>query len=83
MTMHTVRAKAMVIAGKNVGVNWIYRFRKRHPEVKPASAKKRPSNRVRALNPTTVRDFYNKLIAELIENKIPVQNIFNADEEGI
>jgi hypothetical protein len=41
------------------------------------------SARARQLNLAVVKDFYDKLIAELIENRIPPENIFNADEKGI
>jgi Tc5 transposase DNA-binding domain/helix-turn-helix, Psq domain len=79
----TIRAKAIGIAGVDLGQNWIYRFMRRHPDLKSVYAKKIDAARARQLNPAVVNDFYQKLVAELVENGIPAENIFNADEKGI
>jgi hypothetical protein len=79
----TIRAKARALSGQNVGENWVYRFMRRHPDLKPVWAKKLDAARARGLNPAVVADFFKTLIAELITHGIPAQNIFNADEKGV
>jgi hypothetical protein len=74
---------ATVLARKEVGKNWIYRFQKRHRDIKSAWAQTMESAWAQQLNPAVVQDFYNKLITELVDGHIPVQNIFNANEKGI
>jgi hypothetical protein len=83
MNAHMIRAKAMILAGRSVGVNWIYRFQARNPGVKPVLAKQVAASRAKQINRTIVQDFYDQLFAELEKHGIPPQNIWNADEKGV
>jgi hypothetical protein len=83
LTRHNIRFKAMVLSGRNVGINWIYRFLRRHPELKSVMASAMASNRARQVNWTVVQDFYNILFEELGTLCIPPANIWNADEKGL
>lgn len=83
MTSHTIRAKAIVLAGQNIAPGWIYRFRKRHGILKSVWSSTIDGARARQVNPTVVQEFYDILIKELIGKNIPPENIFNMDEKGI
>jgi hypothetical protein len=83
LNTHALHAKAAVLAGQDVGQNWVNRFKVRHPILKTEWSSKVDYKRAKALNPAIVRDFYQKLIAELQGSCIPQCNIFNADEKGV
>lgn len=82
-TREIVREKAELISGKKVGVNWIYAFLKRHPDLSRRWTVGLESCRARALNRATVATFFD-LLAELIQKySIKPNNIYNMDEKGI
>jgi hypothetical protein len=83
MNTHTVRAKAVALAGGGIGKNWVYRFKNRHPELKTVWSSTIDAARAKQVNPTVVQDFYDLLLGELVGNHIPPENIFNMDEKGI
>jgi hypothetical protein len=59
MKTHAAQAKAMALAGKNVGKSWLYRFKKRHPELKTVWASTIDSARAKQINLAVVQDFYH------------------------
>jgi hypothetical protein len=83
MTTHAVRAKAMALTGKDVGKSWLYRFKKRHPELKSSWSSTIDGARAKQINETVVQDFYDILIGEIAGSHIPPENIFNMDEKGV
>jgi Tc5 transposase DNA-binding domain/helix-turn-helix, Psq domain len=83
MTSHAIRAKAMALAGRDLGKNWLHRFKHRHPEMKSVWSTTIDAARAKQVNMAVVQDFYDLLLGELVEGNIPPQNIFNMDEKGI
>jgi hypothetical protein len=83
MTTHAARAKAMALAGRDVRKVWLYRFKRRHPELKTVWSSTIDGARARQINETVVQDFYDKLIGEIAGSHIPPENIFNMDEKGV
>jgi Tc5 transposase DNA-binding domain/helix-turn-helix, Psq domain len=83
MTSGAVRAKAMALAGKDVGIGWTYPFRKRHPELKSVWSSTLDAARAKQVNATVVHHFYDLLMEELVGKHIPEENIYNMDEKGI
>jgi len=73
----------MALAGGNVGINWIYRFRSRHPTLKSVWSTTIDAARAKQVNVMVVQEFYDLLMEEMIEKHIPCKNIFNMDEKGI
>lgn len=83
MTSHAIRAKAMALAGRDLGKNWLNRFKNQHPEMKSVWSTTIDATWAKQVNTTVVQDFYDLLLGELVEGNIPPQNIFNMDEKGI
>lgn len=69
------------LAGGKVGKNWIYRFLKRHPELKLGKPSGLDPKRAQAFNETTVRIYYKQLEKAMYPGLKP-SNLYNMDEKG-
>lgn len=77
-----VAAHAKAISGVEIGMCWVQRFRKSHPELRAQWATGMEQCRAQALNPATTSDLYVKA-NELIEKyEIEAKNLYNMDEKG-
>lgn len=82
-TPELVREKASLIAGRELGEKWVYRFCARHPEIKRRWTVALESSRARALNRTNVAEFFELLHKTVEQYNIQPENIYNMDEKGM
>lgn len=66
-----------------VGKDWIYRFLRRHPEVKTKIGQKLDHQRAQASTIDTIQAFFTQLQTLVSQYDIKPQNIWNMDETGI
>jgi hypothetical protein len=76
-----IREVASKICGEKVGVNWVYGFTKRHPELRMRWAKAGESKRASGLNRVNVESFY-ECLAKAREG-VDADCIWNCDEKGL
>ena len=69
------------LAGGKVGKNWVYRFLKRHPELKLGKPSGLDPKRAQAFNETVVRIHFEELKKALYPGIKP-SNLYNMDEKG-
>lgn len=82
-TREIVREKAEAVCGRPIAMNWVYRFVKRHPDIKTHWTVGLESCRAKALNRPTVNSFF-ELLAEIIKKyEIKPVNLYNMDEKGV
>ena len=79
----TVRPKCIKLVGRLPGQTWIWRFLKRHPEIKVQKPSGLDPKCAWAFNYATVNDYFEKLTKVIKDNDIPWENIYNMDEKGI
>ena len=78
-----VRKKASIIAKRGLSIAWVYRFLKRHPDLKSRWTTSLGACQAGALNKTTVSSFFD-ILKDVIERyKIEPKHIYNMDEKGI
>jgi hypothetical protein len=78
-----MRPKCIELCGRLPGRTWIWRFLKRHPEIKLRKPSGLDPKRAQAFNYPTVKDHFEKLTKVMKENNIPWENVYNMDEKGI
>jgi len=83
MTYTSVALCAGAISGKQIGASWPKRFRKRHPDLKMKKTVGLEKARAKALNETTVKEFFDMIVDVIKEYNILPENIYNMDEKGI
>ena len=83
MTATTIIDCVAEIAGRELGVSWVRRFKACHLELKVKWSLALEKCRAASLNPTLVNEFYNILEDTIKGYNIPVENIYNMDEKGI
>jgi len=83
ITRTTLRPKCVELCGKMPARSWLWRFLKRHPDLKLKRATGLDPKRAQAFNYTAVNDHFIKLEKVIKENNIPWENIYNMDEKGI
>jgi len=83
ITRLTLRPKCVELCGKMPARGWIWRFLKRHPDLKLKRASGLDPKRAQAFNYTAVNDHFEKLEKVIKDNDIPWENIYNMDEKGI
>lgn len=71
------------VAGISVESSWVKRFKLHHPDLRVKWTQNLEQCRARALNRTTVREFFDLLRKLVVEYSIPMENIYNMDEKGI
>lgn len=66
-----------------VGVDWLYRFMKRHPDLSLGLPEATSAARASEFNPAAVSKFF-VLVTEVVDkHKLTASQIFNVDETGI
>jgi hypothetical protein len=83
MSKEKIHRHASLISGKPIGINWIYRFEKHHPDLKFHWTQKLDACRAQALNRTNVMGCYDIVESLIQEYGITPENIYNMDEKGV
>ncbi|RAL67798.1 hypothetical protein DID88_008525 [Monilinia fructigena] len=65
-----------------IGHEWIYRFQKRHPELKTCYSRQLESNRAKEATPENIRAWFDAFRTRLIERKYELDDMYNMDETG-
>ncbi|EDO00500.1 hypothetical protein SS1G_06902 [Sclerotinia sclerotiorum 1980 UF-70] len=65
-----------------IGHKWIYRFQKRHPELKICYSHQLESNRTKETTPENIQTWFDTFCIRLIERKYELDDIYNIDETG-
>lgn len=81
-THPAILERASLIADEPVGVNWIYRFLTRHPDIAPRWSSPLPSSRANGLNEAATAQYFEEFQKIVTDFDIPVENIYNMDEKG-
>src|SRR6266851_2145114 len=79
-----IRSLVLDITGIFPGLNWIYRFKQRHPEICASQPGNLDPKRAQNFNVTNVAHFY-KLLKDVYDAypNIPPEHIWNMDEKGV
>lgn len=81
VSISRVQRIARDLAGGKVGKNWVYRFLKRHPELKLGKPSGLDPKRAQAFNEAIVRVHFEELKKALYPELKP-SNLYNMDEKG-
>jgi len=65
-----------------IGHEWIYRFQKRHPELKTCYSRQLESNRAKEATPENIQAWFDAFRTRLIERKYELDDMYNMDETG-
>jgi 4-hydroxybenzoate polyprenyltransferase len=65
-----------------LGQQWIYAFKKRHPELTTAAGAPLESKRVNGATPDILKTYFDRLRALIDRKRIKEENIWNVDESG-
>jgi hypothetical protein len=84
VTTEVLQSYAKKISGRDdLGDTWWRRFLNRHPDLRIILSHPMESARMKALNPTTVKEWFDLLKATITEYNIPTELIYNMDEKGL
>ncbi|GJE90483.1 DDE-domain-containing protein [Phanerochaete sordida] len=83
MTPTVLRDYASKLALRPVGMVWVRRFLKRHPDVKVRWTTGLESCRAQALNRHAVSGYFDIIYDLIVRYDIPPENIYNMDEKGL
>lgn len=95
VTARDVRSLAYQLAERNhinhrfnrrsklAGLDWLYYFRKRHPELALRSPEATSAARAQAFNKPTVDDFFDKLGKVLESENFSPSQMYNVDETSV
>ena len=80
----SIRSLVFNISGVVPGLNWIYRFEQRHPEICASRPGNLDPKRAQNFNPTNVAHFY-KLLKDVYDAypNLPPEHVWNMDEKGV
>jgi len=81
VSISRIQRIARDLAGEKVGKNWVYRFLKRHSEIKLGKPSGLDPKRAQAFNETIVKKHYEELEKALYPGLKP-SNLYNMDEKG-
>ncbi|EDO04592.1 hypothetical protein SS1G_07075 [Sclerotinia sclerotiorum 1980 UF-70] len=65
-----------------IGYEWIYRFQKRHPELKTCYSRQLESNRTKEATLENIQAWFDMFRTRLIERKYELDDMYNMDETG-
>lgn len=65
-----------------IGHEWIYRFQKRHPDLKGCYSRQLESNRAKEATSEKIQAWFDAFQTRLNERKYKLDNIYNMDETG-
>ncbi|EDN97448.1 hypothetical protein SS1G_11973 [Sclerotinia sclerotiorum 1980 UF-70] len=65
-----------------IGHEWIYRFQKRHPELKTYYSYQLESNRTKETTPENIQAWFDTFRIYLIKRKYELDDMYNIDETG-
>ncbi|XP_067929421.1 uncharacterized protein [Watersipora subatra] len=68
---------------KCAGLDWLYGFRKRFPQISIRTPEATSLSRLTSFNKTNIQEFFRNLEQLLVNNKFEAQHIYNVDETGL
>lgn len=80
-----LRLKVEKLVGKKPSMRWVYRFRKRHPELTYAKSSPLDTKRARCFNRTAIgRHFeeFLEMLHKISPRPVKLRNLYNMDEKG-